>query len=219
MSNTVLRHTKRADDQLGQAAGHAKYRGMNDEATSELLRPWYGRGFVVPSAFIESKTLIIGEGRINTTKSVKEPGPVFLRTRKHPQSASPGSPGRLVRPGRAVLLPVQTAPVTSWCPLRILRRHRRLWSPLSHWGPGHSAAFRCHLHRSCCPFTSSSGSSSNRRPQHPREARRGRSQPELLSDPCVPFRFTSSPMKLTQPIGTTPFHAAQVKPISSDAGS
>jgi hypothetical protein len=66
---------------------------------------------------------------------------------------------------------------TSWSPSRSHRRHRRLWIRVRSSGRGPAAGFRCHRHRSCCPFTSSSEGANTRRRRRPREAQRGRNLP------------------------------------------
>ena len=129
-------------------------------------------------------------------------------------SAGPECPGPTIhRVDRTTTLPVQTALATSWYPFRSRRRHRRLWFRFRSWGLGPAACFRCHRHRICCPFTSSSARSSTPPPQLPRAARRDRSRPEPLSDPHVPYRFTSLPMDLTQPIAKTPHRDEPVNSI------
>jgi hypothetical protein len=110
------------------------------------------------------------------------------------------------RVDRTTTLPVQTALATSWSPFRSLRRHRRLSLRVRNWGLGlgPAAGFRCHRHRSCRPFTSFSACSSTLPRKHPQAAPRDRSRPEPFSVPCVPYRFTSLPIDITNPIDTTP---------------
>jgi len=82
-----------------------------------------------------------------------------------------------IQVNRIAQFPVQTARATSWCPFRSHRRHRRLSPRFRNWGLGPFAGFRCHRHRSCCLFTSSSARWCTQPRQRPRAARRARNRP------------------------------------------